>query len=200
MAPVTDPDPAGATDPWTAPTTMNASMTVAPEVGRRTRAAGGMPMPGQPAPAFHLPSGRHEELGLAQLRGAPVVLVFYPADFSPVCADQMTLYQAVEPEFSRLRATVLGVSVDGVWCHRAFAEQRGIGYPLLSDFEPKGAVCREYGVYDPDEGVAQRALFVLDDAGAVAWNYVSESGVNPGADGILTALEQLDAKREGTAR
>jgi peroxiredoxin len=154
-----------------------------------------LPMPGQAAPAFSLPVGPDEALSLAQLRGAPVVLAFYPADFSPVCGDQMALYQAIEPEFSRLRASVVGLSVDGVWCHRAFAERSGIRYPLLSDFEPKGAVCREYGVYDPDEGTALRALFVLDDAGVVAWNYVSDSGVNPGADGILAALEQLAGKR-----
>jgi peroxiredoxin len=153
------------------------------------------PMPGQAAPDFSLPSGPEEELSLSRLRGAPVVLAFYPADFSPVCSDQMTLYQAIEPEFTRLRATVVGVSVDGTWCHQAFAARGGIRYPLLSDFEPKGAVCREYGVYDPDAGTAQRALFVLDDEGVVAWNYLSESGVNPGADGILAALEQLDGKR-----
>ncbi len=128
-------------------------------------------------------------------RGAPVVLAFYPADFSPTCSEQMALYQAIEPEFSRFGATVLGISVDGVWCHRAFADNRGIRYPLLSDFEPKGQVCREYGVYDVDAGTAMRALFVLDHEGVVAWNYLSAGDVNPGADGILAALEQLEGKR-----
>jgi peroxiredoxin len=164
------------------------------------RAATPMPMPGQAAPEFRLPRGGGDspdrEISLSRLRGAPVILAFYPADFSPVCSDQMALYQAIEPEFSRFHAAVLGLSVDGVWCHQAFAGTKGIRYPLLSDFEPKGAVARRYGVYDPLEGTAQRALFLIDGAGVVAWNYVSESGVNPGADGVLAALEQLDSKRQ----
>jgi peroxiredoxin len=107
----------------------------------------------------------------------------------------MALYQAVMPEFERYNAEVLGISVDGVWCHRAFAEDRGIEFPLLADFEPKGMVAQQYGVYNNHEGVAQRALFVLDQDGNVAWNYVSPMNVNPGADGILNALEQLNSQR-----
>lgn len=155
-----------------------------------------LPAPGLAPPAFRLPCGPDGSVDLTALRGAPVVLAFYPADFSPTCSEQMALYQEVEPEFSRFGATVLGISVDGVWCHRAFADSRGIRYPLLSDFEPKGQVCREYGVYDVDAGTAMRALFVLDHEGVVAWNYLSPSDVNPGADGILTALEELDSKRQ----
>lgn len=123
-----------------------------------------------------------------------MILAFYPADWSPICTDQMSLYQAVMPEFARYRAALLGLSVDGKWCHRAFADSRGIQYPLLSDFEPKGDVARRYGVYDTAGGVAERALFVLDSAGAVAWSYVAPPGVNPGADGILSALDALSAK------
>jgi peroxiredoxin len=150
-----------------------------------------MPGQGQAAPPLSLPADPDQRVDIADLRGSPVILAFYPADFSPVCTDQMALYQAVMPEFERYDATMLGISVDGVWCHRAFADSRGIAYPLLSDFEPKGEASRRYGVYSED-GVSERALFVLDADGNVAWNYLSPRGVNPGADGILTALEALE--------
>jgi peroxiredoxin len=152
--------------------------------------------PGTVAPGFSLPSGPGERLQLSSLRGRPVLLAFYPADWSPVCGDQMSLYQLVWPEFARYQAALLGVSVDGVWCHRAFADSRGIRYPLLSDFEPKGEVSRAYGVYDPVAGTSRRALFLIDDEGVVAWNHLSPDEVNPGADGILSALEQLHGKRQ----
>src|SRR5260370_26296460 len=93
--------------------------------------------------------------------------------------------------FEEQRAQVLGISVDGVWCHHAFAKHRIVLFPLLSDFEPKGAVARAYGVYNQADGTSERALFVIDGAGIVRWSYVSPSGVNPGADGILRALEDL---------
>jgi peroxiredoxin len=151
-----------------------------------------MSLQGQRAPDFSLPCGPDRELTLSELAGRPVVLAFYPADWSPVCSDQMALYQAVMPEFARYGANVLGISVDGVWCHRAFADNRGIRFPLLADFEPKGAVSRMYGVYRAGEGVSERALFVLDRTGNVAWAYLSPPDVNPGADGILNALDALD--------
>lgn len=150
-----------------------------------------MPGPGQAAPAFALPDGPDRRVGVADYRGSPLILAFYPADFSPVCSDQIALYQAVASEFERFDAKILGISVDGVWCHRAFAHSRGIQFPLLSDFEPKGEVSRRYGVYG-DDGVSERALFVLDRDGGVTWNYVSPRGVNPGADGILAALEAME--------
>jgi peroxiredoxin len=150
-----------------------------------------MPSAGQAAPDFSLPAGPDHRVGLAALRGAPVILAFYPADWSPVCSDQMSLYQAVSGEFARYHARLLGLSVDGVWCHRAFAEHRGIEYPLLSDFEPKGLVAREYGVYDDAEGTSGRALFVLDGQGSVVWSYLSPRDTNPGADGILAALDAI---------
>jgi peroxiredoxin len=118
------------------------------------------------------------------------VLVFYPADWSPVCSDQLVLYQEVMSEFQRYDAQVLGISVDGAWCHTAFAKSRNLKFPLLADFEPKGAVARAYGVYASSEGVSERALFVIDGAGVVRWSYVSPIGVNPGANGILQALAQ----------
>jgi peroxiredoxin len=128
---------------------------------------------------------------LSQLRGRPVVLVFYPADWSPVCGDQVALYNELLPEFDAFSAQLLGISVDGVWCHAAFAKDRRLRFPLLADFEPKGAVARQFGAYQEPEGVCERALVVLDAAGIVRWSYLSPVSVNPGADGILAALEQL---------
>jgi peroxiredoxin len=147
--------------------------------------------PGTVAPEFELEGTPDQPVRLSSLRGAPVILAFYPADFSPVCSDQMALYEAVRSVFDQYGAAILGVSVDGVWCHRAFAEARGITFPLLSDFEPKGEVSREYGAYNAKTGESHRALFVLDRDGKVAWSYLSPSGENPGADGILNALESL---------
>lgn len=123
-----------------------------------------------------------------------MILAFYPADWSPVCGDQLALYNEVLPEFQRHRAQLVGISVDGVWCHKAFAEHRKLGFPLLSDFEPKGEVARSYGVYRTAGGVSERALFVIDADGVIRWSYVSPLTVNPGADGILAALESLPQK------
>jgi peroxiredoxin len=132
-----------------------------------------------------------QNLTLSDLRGRPVILAFYPADWSPVCGDQMTLYNEVLPEFRKHDAELLGISVDGAWCHAAFARHRHLHFPLLADFEPKGEVARKYGAYRASEGVAERALFVLDRQGTIAWSYLSPIAVNPGADGILDALEKL---------
>ncbi|MEA2521657.1 MAG: hypothetical protein QOI81_1303 [Actinomycetota bacterium] len=153
------------------------------------------PLPaGAPAPDFALASSLGGTLGPSGLRGHPVILAFYPADWSPVCTDQLGLYQAVLPEFEKFGATLLGISVDSVWSHEAFAKDRNLQFPLLADFEPKGEVSRAYGVYDTEEGESERALFVLDPAGVISWSYLSPSEVNPGADGILRALEELDGK------
>jgi peroxiredoxin len=130
-------------------------------------------------------------MSLAEFRGQPVILAFYPADWSPVCSDQMALYQELLPEFQKFNAELLGISVDGVWCHLAFAKDRNLRFPLLADFEPKGEAARSYHVYRADEGTSERALYVIDTAGIVRWSYVSPVGVNPGADGILHALESL---------
>jgi peroxiredoxin len=126
-----------------------------------------------------------------------VILAFYPADWSPVCTDQMALYQELLPEFRKFNAQLLGISVDGVWSHLAFARDRNLHFPLLADFEPKGVVARAYHVYRDEDGTSERALFVIDAKGMVAWSYVSPVGLNPGADGILRALESL--KSEGAA-
>jgi peroxiredoxin len=147
--------------------------------------------PGVDAPEFTLPSTPDQKVSLSELRGRPVVLAFYPADWSPVCGDQMTLYNEVLGELGRHDAQLLGISVDGAWCHCAFAQSHKLHFPLLADFEPKGAVARRYGVYREQDGISERALFVLDAQGKVAWSYVSPLGVNPGADGILDALEKM---------
>ena len=125
-----------------------------------------------------------------------MILAFYPADWSPVCGDQMGLYNEVLSEFHRLKAVLVGISVDGSWCHAAFAKDRKLHFPLLADFEPKGAVARSYGVYRDADGVTERALFVIDPEGTIYWSYVSPIGVNPGADGILAALEELASPQE----
>ena len=149
---------------------------------------------GTPAPDFTLPDRPDGKVSLKDFRGRPVILAFYPADWSPVCGDQMALYNEVLPEFKRFNAELLGISVDGPWCHRAYREQRNLHFPLLADFEPKGEVARKYGVYRKGEGVTERALFVIGGDGRISWSYVSPIDVNPGADGILTALEDLSAK------
>jgi peroxiredoxin len=151
--------------------------------------------PGTSAPDFKLRSTPDQFVSLNDLRGAPVILAFYPADWSPVCGDQMALYNEVLPEFRRFKAALAGISVDGAWCHAAFARDRKLHFPLLADFEPKGDVARTYGVYRPQDGICERALFVIDQNGTIRWSYVSPLGVNPGADGILTALEALPSKQ-----
>jgi peroxiredoxin len=147
--------------------------------------------PGMPAPDFTLNATPDQTLSLHDFRGRTVILAFYPADWSPVCGDQMALYNEVLPEFRQYNAELLGISVDGIWCHRAFAENRKLHFPLLSDFEPKGAVASSYGAYRIEDGTSQRALFVIDGAGIIRWSYLSPIRVNPGADGILSALEEI---------
>jgi peroxiredoxin len=147
------------------------------------------------APDFTLASKPQSKLRLSDLRGKPVILAFYPADWSPVCGDQMALYNEVLEEFDRFGAQLLGISVDGAWCHAAFARDRKLRFPLLADFEPKGDVAQRYGVWRTEDGTCERALFVIDGEGVIRWSFVSPIDVNPGADGILEALEAI-----GTAR
>jgi peroxiredoxin len=147
--------------------------------------------PGQLAPDFSLHVTPDQKLSLSELLGRPVILAFYPADFSPVCGDQMALYNEILPEFRKFGAELLGISVDGVWCHEEFARSRHLHFPLLADFEPKGEVARKYQAYRAGDGVSERALFVIDKKGMIAWSYCSPVAVNPGADGILEALEKL---------
>ena len=154
---------------------------------------------GGTAPDFELHSTPDQSVRLADFRGRPVVLVFYPADWSPVCGDQVALYNEMWREFEEYHAQVVGISVDGAWCHRAFAEARKLRFPLLADFEPKGDVSRRYGAYREKDGFSERALFVIDAAGTVCWHYLSPIGVNPGADGIFEALASLTPEQRGQA-
>ncbi len=154
---------------------------------------------GAAAPEFTLKTTPDQAVSLSDFRGQPVVLAFYPADWSPVCGDQMTFYNEILPEFQKLGAELLGISVDGVWCHAAFARDRKLHFPLLSDFEPKGGLSRTYGVYREGDGVSERALFVIDGEGVIRWSHVSPIGVNPGAAGILSALEGLKKENEVAA-
>jgi peroxiredoxin len=151
---------------------------------------------GTAAPDFELGSAPGETVRLSACRGSSVVLVFYPADWSPVCGDQMTLYNEIFDEFAEFDAKIFGISVDGVWCHQAYAKNRKLRFPLLADFEPKGEVSRRYGAYDPGSGTSLRALYVIDAKGVIRWSYLSPIDINPGADGILTALESLAAERQ----
>jgi peroxiredoxin len=146
---------------------------------------------GTAAPDFTLRVTPDQFLSLSDFRGQPVIVAFYPADWSPVCGDQMTLYNQVRPEFQRHGAEVLGISVDSAWCHQAFAKNSNIHFPLLADFEPKGSVARTYRAYREKDGVCERALFVIDKDGVIAWSHRSPIAVNPGADGILDALEGM---------
>jgi peroxiredoxin len=153
------------------------------------------PLPaGTPAPDFSLHSTPDQAVSVSEFRGRPVIMAFYPADWSPVCSDQMALYNELLDEFGRFDAELLGISVDGIWCHLAFAHDRKLHFPLLSDFEPKGDIARRYGVYRDHDGTSERALFVIDREGVIRWSYCSPVGVNPGADGILRALEALPVK------
>jgi len=151
--------------------------------------------PGITAPDFTLRTTPDQSISLSQFRGNPLILVFYPADFSPVCGDEMTLFNELLPEFQRLNAEVIGISVDGVWCHLAFSKEKNLKIPLLTDFEPKGEVAKKYGVYRKKDGIAERALFLLDKDGIIRYSYVSPIGVNPGADGVLKALESISQSK-----
>lgn len=162
------------------------------ELEMSTQAKKDAPDRGDAAPDFRLPATIGETIALSELRGKPVILAFYPADWSPVCGEQMVLYNEVLPMFEEHGASLLGISVDGVWSHRAYAAQRNLKFPLLSDFEPKGQVARMFGVYNEESGRSERALFVIDSEGIIRWKHVSPPNVNPGADGILRALEKLE--------
>ncbi|MVN23459.1 redoxin domain-containing protein [Mucilaginibacter arboris] len=149
---------------------------------------------GTKAPEFELSSGDGENISLQDFKGKNLIMAFYPADWSPVCSDEMALFNEMLKYFSKYEAVLVGVSVDSKWCHQAFSKSRNLHFPLLADFEPKGEISKKYGVYDEKEGTSDRALFVIDKEGVIAWSYLSPVGTNPGADGILEALENLTSK------
>jgi peroxiredoxin len=145
---------------------------------------------GDVAPDFALSATPDQLVRLSEIQG-PVVLIFYPADWSPVCGDELSMFEAAAGLFSERGAQLVGISVDSAWCHLAYKNDRKLGFPLLADFHPKGAVARSYGVFRVDDDTTERAIFVLDAQHNVAWSYVSPVGISPGVDGALRAVEAL---------
>jgi len=146
---------------------------------------------GNIAPQFDLFVTPDQKLSLSDFKDKRVILAFYPADWSPVCGDQMALYNETLELFHKFDAELIGISVDSRWCHKAFVQDRNLQFALLSDFEPKGAVSKLYGAFNETNGESKRALFVIDEQGIIRWSYLSPDDINPGADGILNALEEL---------
>jgi len=147
------------------------------------------------APDFELYATPDQKFALQELRGKNVILAFYPADWSPVCSDQMALYNETLKYFKKFNAELLGISVDSKWCHMAYIQDRKLHFSLLADFHPKGEAAKKYGVYDEKEGQCQRALFVINANGIIQWSYLSPVAINPGADGIIEALENITNKK-----
>jgi peroxiredoxin len=143
------------------------------------------------APDFTLYATPDQKITLSAFKGHNIILAFYPADWSPVCSDQMALYNEMLKFFRKYDAEIFGISVDSKWCHMAFAQSRNLHFPLLADFEPKGDVAKKYGVYNDAEGECNRALFVINKQGIIELSYLSPMAVNPGADGIINILESL---------
>lgn len=144
---------------------------------------------GERAPDFTLRDQDGEDVSLADYKGRKVLLVFYPMDFSPVCSDQLSIYQEVKPELSEKGVELVGISVDHPYAHKAFQEKIGVDTTLLADFEPKGEVAKAYGSYIDGAGIANRTLVLVDEDGKVAWTYESPSpGEFPGANVIFDAL------------
>jgi peroxiredoxin len=145
--------------------------------------------PGTPAPDFSLPDQSGNMVSLGDFAGRKLMLCFYPLDFSPVCSDQLSIYQEVLPEIEAKGAELVGVSVDSAYCHRAFREHLNLTMPLLADFHPKGAMSRDYGAYQDDFGTDNRSLVLVGEDGVVRWSYASPSPKDiPGANLIFDAL------------
>lgn len=151
---------------------------------------------GTKAPEFKLNCTPDQEVALSELNGKNVVLVFYPADWSPVCSDEMSLFAVSKKLFEKHNAIILGISVDSKWSHTAFAKERRLGFPLLADFEPKGEISRRYDVYEENKGHSKRAIYLIDGEGIIRWSHLSPEGINPGVDGVLNALEKLTENKK----
>ena len=150
--------------------------------------------PGEPAPDFTLRDQDGKKTSLADFEGRTVVLVFYPNDFSPVCTDQLNVYQEVAGALDERGVSLVGISIDSTFVHKAFREHLGITIPLLADFHPKGEVARAYGVFNEKYGVSERALVMVDPGRTVTWSYVPDSPLQiPGANLIFDALDQQHA-------
>lgn len=171
-----------------------ATLAPAPPPPAKGILAKGLPA-GARAPTLDLPSTPDGRLvKLSEREGSPAVLVFYPGDFTPICTNELGLFNELLPVFGQFGAKVLGISCDSLWSHVAFAKELHIQVPLLSDFHPKGEISRRYNVYREDIGTCERALYVIDGKGVIYWSYVSPIELNPGADGVLDALERLTDK------
>ena len=146
---------------------------------------------GQPAPEFALKDQSQKDVKLSDYRGKNVVMIFYPLDWSPVCTNEHACFVNDLKEFEKLNAQVLGLSVDSVWSHKAFADKMGIQYPLLADFQPRGAVAEKFGFYLADKGITGRAVVIIDKDGKIAW--VKDVGIPnvPDMKEVSQALEQL---------
>lgn len=153
---------------------------------------------GSAAPDFSLVASNGKIINLSDLQGRPVVLVFYPADDSSVCSNQLALYNEALHLFEEHNAQLLGISVDDAASHQAFAESLKLKFPLLADDNPAGDVANKYGVLNKRDGLSERALFVVDPEGIIQWSYISPRKVNPGAHGILVALESLEKDAESS--
>ncbi|MDN6555173.1 MAG: redoxin domain-containing protein [Acidipropionibacterium jensenii] len=146
--------------------------------------------PGTPAPDFALPAADGTIVRLSELRGSPVALVFYPLDWSPGCSVQLELYQQEHDEFASRGIQLLGISVDSIYSHGAWAAVRGIRYPLLSDFQPRGETARAYNVWRNADGHSERALYLIDAQGIIRWTHVSERLKElPDFDELVAALD-----------
>ena len=149
---------------------------------------------GEKAPDFSLPNHKGEQVSLSDFRGRRVMLAFYPNDFSPVCSDQLSIYQEVKPSLDEAGLEVVGISIDHSWAHRAFRKQLNLEFTLLADFHPKGAVAERYGAYLPDYGTSNRSLVLIDPEGMVRWVHESPTPLEiPGANLLFDALEATDA-------
>lgn len=154
--------------------------------------SGGLVEPGTRAPDFELRDQDGNRVALADLERQTTVLAFFPAAFSPVCTDQLSIYQEVLPDLERRNVRVYGVSVDGPFSLKAFQQSLGLTFPLLSDFHPKGEVARAYGVWVPDRGVATRALVMVGADLEVKWSHMPPSPLEiPGANLIFDALDAV---------
>src|SRR5436309_11305398 len=165
--------------------------------GRRTSRKGGRNMAiavGQPAPDFALQNQEKKEVKLSDFAGKRnVVLVFYPLDWSPTCTNEHACFVNDMKKFETLDAEVLGVSVDSVWSHKAYAEKMGIKYSLLADFQPRGAMAERYGVFLPDKGITGRAIVIVNKDGKVAWVKNYDIPVVPDVTEVASALQQVKA-------
>jgi len=159
------------------------------------------PQPNTPAPEFTLPDGNKKQVNLKDFRGKNVVLAFYPADWSPVCTNELAIIQETIEDIRGQNAEILAISVDNVWSHKAWAQQQHISFPLLSDFWPHGEVARKYGVFLEEHGISNRALFFIDGSGALRSSWVAENpAVAPGINIIFDALEEIQGASKEVRR